>query len=81
MKNEEKLMSDYINRPSHYCKGEIECIDAIKASMTKEAFAGFCKGNVMKYLFRYEDKGGLVDLHKAQVYLGWLIEAEEAANG
>lgn len=73
---------DNINHPSHYCKGGIECIDAIKASMTNKAFEGYCKGNVMKYIFRYEDKGGIEDLEKAQVYLGWLIEtASEKADG
>ena len=70
---------DAVLHPSHYCKdGGVECIDAIRASMTSVAFAGYCKGNVMKYLFRYENKGGIEDLKKAQVYLGWLIEAEES---
>ena len=39
---------DAVNSPSHYASGEIECIDAIKASMTPEAFAGYLKGNVQK---------------------------------
>ena len=64
--------NDNVEHPSHYCKGGIECIDAIRASMTPEAFAGYCKGNVMKYLFRYEDKNGVEDLRKASVYLEWL---------
>lgn len=72
-------MSDAVHSPQHYTKGGVECIDAIRASMTPKAFAGYCKGNVMKYIFRYEDKGGVEDLKKAQVYLGWLIEAEERA--
>lgn len=62
-----------IEHPSHYCKGGIECIDAIRASMTPEAFAGYCKGNIMKYIYRYEDKGGAKDLLKARMYLQWLI--------
>ena len=66
-------MADAVNHPQHYCKGGVECIDAIKASMTAEAFAGYCKGNVMKYIFRYENKGGVEDLNKALVYLNWLI--------
>lgn len=69
------MMADAVNHPQHYTKGGIECIDAIKASMTTEAFAGYCKGNVMKYIFRYEDKGGVEDLDKALVYLNWLIGA------
>ena len=62
-----------VNHPSHYCKGGIECIDAIRSSMSPEAFAGYCKGNIMKYIYRYEEKGGVEDLLKAKVYLQWLI--------
>lgn len=67
---------DPVEHPDHYCKGGVECIDAIRASMSRDAFAGYCKGNVLKYLWRYDRKGGRQDLQKAQVYLGWLLEAE-----
>ena len=63
---------DKIN-PNHY-KGDIECIDAIKASMTKEAFIGYLKGNMMKYIWRYEKKNGVEDLQKAEWYLTRLIK-------
>jgi hypothetical protein len=62
---------------SHYNKGNIECIDAIKASMELNEFAAFCKGNVIKYNWRYKDKGGVKDLYKAQDYQKWMIETEE----
>ena len=65
---------DAVQHPSHYCKGGIECIDAIRASMSKKEFAGYCKGNCLKYIWRYKDKGGIEDLRKAAVYLNWLIE-------
>lgn len=68
--------ADAVNHPNHYNTGNIECISAIKASMSVEAFKGFCKGNVLKYMWRYESKGGRQDLQKAKVYLGWLEEAE-----
>jgi hypothetical protein len=48
---------DAVNHPSHYNKGGIECIDALRACMSKEAFRGFLKGNQIKYLWRYESKG------------------------
>lgn len=70
-------MSDNVNHPSHYTSGNIECIDAIRASMSTKGFVDYCKGNVIKYVFRWEHKGGLEDLKKAQVYLGWAIEAIE----
>ena len=62
--------SDPVN-PSHYKQGDIECIDAIEASMTLTQFQGYLKGNIMKYLWRYEHKSnkGLEDLNKAQWYL------------
>lgn len=59
-----------VNHPNHYNKGGVECIDAIKASMSEEAYKGFLKGNVIKYVFRYEDKEKPVeDLQKANWYL------------
>lgn len=45
--------------------------------MSPADFTGYCKGNVLKYLWRWEDKGGLMDLQKAQVYLTWMIETAQ----
>jgi hypothetical protein len=71
---------DNIN-PDHYKSDNgLQCIDFIKASMTKEAFAGYCKGNILKYIFRYEQKNKTnktEDLHKAQWYLKELITLYE----
>jgi hypothetical protein len=62
----------------HYTRGAIECIDAIKASMTPVEFNALLKGQTMKYLWRYQHKGAPVqDLHKAQWYLSRLIEEVE----
>lgn len=71
------MASNNVEHPSHYNKGGIECIDAIKASMDPADFLGFCKGNVIKYLWRYQYKGGLSDLKKAQTYLNWMLETIE----
>lgn len=67
------------HNPDHY-KGAIECIEAIRASMTAEEYRGYLKGNVQKYVWRFEKKGGVEDLRKAQVYLNWLIEHEDFIN-
>ena len=75
---EEPVHEDVVKHPSHYCKGGVECIDAIKASMTPEAYKGYLKGNCLKYLWRYEAKGGVESLRKAGVYLNWLITEAEA---
>lgn len=67
-------MIDMVNSPPHYNTGNIECIEAIKESMTPEAFKGYLKGNIQKYIWRYEAKKGVEDLEKAQWYLNKLIE-------
>lgn len=69
-------MNDKVNSPEHYTQGDVECIDAIKASLGNEDFASYCKGNVMKYIWRYRHKDGVQDLEKALVYLTWMIKAE-----
>jgi hypothetical protein len=70
-----------VNSPSHYNQGGIECIEAIKASMTAEAFAGYLKGNMIKYSWRMalkEKTNPLEDLRKAQFYLArWVAEVEK----
>ena len=68
---------DNVNSPPHYKSGEVECIDAIKASMPREQFIGYLKGNVIKYVWRMSYKGKPVeDLRKARWYLERLIEVE-----
>lgn len=70
--------NDPVNHPNHYTDGGIECIDAIRASMTTDEFRGMLKGNAMKYLWRYRLKGNPVqDLEKAAWYLNRLIELEK----
>ena len=72
-KEDSKDINNVIH-PSHYVQDDgIECIDAIRASMTSKQFAGYCKGNCLKYIWRYENKNGIEDLEKANVYLTWLI--------
>ena len=62
--------ADPVNHPGHYTSGEIECIDALKASMSHAEFCGFLKGNAMKYLWRYDKNGKATeDLGKSRWYL------------
>ena len=72
-----EVENDSVYHPVHYTQGGIECIEAIKASMTPESFLGFLKGNVLKYLWRYEKKNGVEDLQKARWYLDRLIKERE----
>ena len=66
-----------VNSPGHYNQGSIETIDYLKSTLTKEEFAGFCKGNVLKYVSREAHKNGIEDLKKAQWYLNRLIQISE----
>ena len=72
------VKSDPVNHPDHYASGGIECIEALKASMTQDAFNGYLKGNILKYLWRYEKKiNPLEDCKKASWYLDRLIKEQE----
>ena len=71
-------MSDSVNKPAHYNAGSVETIDGIRAALG-ESFADYCKGNVLKYVWRCGKKGdGVEDLRKAATYLQWAIEAMES---
>lgn len=73
--------NDYVNHPSHYQKGGMECIDAIRAAVANlSGFEAYCVGNIVKYVWRYKEKNGAEDLRKAKHYLEWLIE-EVNKNG
>lgn len=65
---------DKIN-PYHYKNGKIECIDALEsATVGKTGIEAVCAANIIKYIWRYEDKNGLEDVKKAQWYLEKLIK-------
>ena len=64
---------DVVNKPPHY-QGEVEAIDSIKAAMSYEAFKGYCQGNALKYIIRYDRKNGVEDLRKAEWYINRLIK-------
>lgn len=63
-------------RPAHYTAGNIECIDAVRAALTPEEFRGFCKGNVIKYVWRERLKAGDIDLGKAGDYIKFMLEGK-----
>ena len=70
-------MSDNVNKPAHYNAGSVETIDGIRAALG-EGFADYCKGNVLKYVWRCGKKGDAIeDLRKAAKYLQWAIGAME----
>ena len=80
-KTSDGVENSNVTRPKHYISSDgPECIDAIKASMSSDEFAGYLRGNVMKYIWRFRKKGGVEDLEKARWYLDKLIEEERNAK-
>ena len=70
-------LNDLVNHPAHYTQGGIECIEALKAALGFEGFKAYCRGNIIKYLWRTEHKNKVQDLKKAKWYLDRLIEESE----
>lgn len=57
---------------AHYAAKAIQPWDFIIANDL-----GYLEGNIVKYVSRWKDKGGIEDLKKAQHYLQKLIEITE----
>lgn len=71
MKQEKK---DNIN-PNHYKQGGIECITALEAAtVNKKGIEAVCTANIIKYLWRYENKNGIEDVQKAKWYVDCLLK-------
>lgn len=69
----EQKKVEKVNHPSHYNSKGKETIEVLKDYLSEEEYAGFLKGNILKYIHRYEYKAGLEDLEKAKWYLEELI--------
>jgi hypothetical protein len=59
----------------HYKKLAIQPVEYIHANGI-----GYFEGNVIKYVTRWHDKGGIADLHKAKHYIELLVELELKAQ-
>lgn len=55
----------------HYLKKKIQPIEYIMANKLD-----FCEGNVVKYITRWRDKGGIESLRKIKQYVDFLIQEE-----
>ena len=62
---------------NHYASKAVQPWDAMQAWMSREEFAGYLRGNVLKYMARCNDKGGIEDVQKARHYIDKLIEVLE----
>lgn len=59
----------------HYKKYKIQPVEYAMANNLN-----YCQANAIKYITRYNDKGGVEDLRKAIHNIELLIELEGAAN-
>lgn len=72
--------TDMVNHPDHYKVGGIEAIDYIEAKLSPEEFAGYCRGNALKYLSRAGHKDATAqEIGKAIWYLERWRSALDAA--
>lgn len=47
---------EMVNHPSHYCQGDMECIEGLIGAFGRKEVATFCKINAMKYIWRLGHK-------------------------
>ncbi|MCR5447338.1 MAG: DUF3310 domain-containing protein [Schwartzia sp.] len=68
---------DPVNHPKHYMlPSGVEVIDIIEA-VCGEGVDEYYRGNIIKYICRYKEKGGAESLRKARWYLDRLIMLQE----
>ncbi|GLY11376.1 DUF3310 domain-containing protein [Pseudobacillus badius] len=65
-----------VQNPQHYHHSGLDPISYAEVNFPKEQLKGFHRINVLKYISRYEGKGGVNDLVKARTYLDKLIDLE-----
>jgi hypothetical protein len=66
---------DTIVQPAHYSRWPMQAIEFIAVNNLD-----YMRGNVIKYIIRYDAKNGLEDLRKARSYLNMLIRKEEGID-
>lgn len=67
-----------INHPSRYTKNGMEVIDIIEAfTIDLHGRDAFDIANSIKYILRFQEKGGIADLKKARWYLNDYIERND----
>lgn len=72
------IISDMVNHPPHYTKGNMETIDIMEAKATPEEFKGHLKLTALKYLTRAGHKESeLQDAKKTQWYVNRWVKTIE----
>jgi len=70
----EQFMKSYKKQigGNHYLKYKIQPIEFIIKNNI-----GFVEGNILKYILRFKEKGGVQDLEKAKHYIELLIDSSK----
>lgn len=63
-------------RPSHYASSNPDVPPIQMWDYALSQNLGFFEGNIIKYVSRWRNKGGVQDLHKAMTYLQRLIDSQ-----
>jgi hypothetical protein len=74
----EQHQPDNVNKPTHYHQNGIDVIRFSEAQFSKDELKGFYRINCLKYITRFDRKGGVEDIKKASFYLNKLLELEES---
>jgi hypothetical protein len=71
---EEQFMKSFKKQVggSHYKKYKIQPVEFIIKNNI-----GFVEGNIIKYVLRFKEKGGVSDLEKAKHYIELLIDSSK----
>ena len=64
----------------HYVSLGVQPWAAFESWLGRDGFVGYLRGTIFKYLIRYQDKGHVEDLKKAQHVLAKLIETESTGD-
>jgi len=67
-------------RPSHYASSNPDVPPIQMWDYALSQNLGFFEGNIIKYVSRWRQKGGVQDLHKAMTYLQRLMDSQ-SSNG
>lgn len=67
-----EAIEDIADTPTHYDR-TIQPWDYMESIFNDDEFQGYLVGNIIKYVSRYKDKGGVMDIKKAQHYIEKLL--------
>ena len=63
------IKEDPTNPDYYKNQTSLECIEAMEIAFGRDAVIDFCRCNAWKYIWRWKNKNGKVDLDKAHWYL------------